>query len=226
MPRICGTKEDHRKPFKATTLRPTTRGIVNLHAHNQSKNGPAHTVPFGVPLDVADGDRFPGQGRSGPAEKAQRTIQNSRPRWPSPSGPREATSAPARSPRWADIRTMEGRQASTRKRRCFWCRSRSRVNRIGSQTRTAITGKHPIQQGLDGESGWQAIASNPRVPFFPFAPAAAKGGGRGKGRVIRGPSPLAYQPDSPTAQDGGGPERVRKWRCPITMISRSWDPEF
>ncbi len=95
---------DHRNPFKAPTHRPTTRGIVNPHAHGQSENGPAQAVPVGVLPDVADGDRFPGQGRSGPAETAQRTIQNSRPRWPNPSGPREPTSARGRSPPWADIR--------------------------------------------------------------------------------------------------------------------------
>ena len=53
------------------------------------------------------------------------------------------------------------------------------------------------------------------IPYSPFASAAAVGGGRGKGRGVPQRSPLAYQPDSPTARGGGGPERVPKWRFPI-----------
>ena len=57
-----------------------------------------------------------------------------------------------------------------------------------------------------------------RDPCFPFASTAAYGGGRGEGKTgCSWPSPLAYQPDSPTARDGGGPERMSKWRCPTKV---------
>ena len=56
----------HRKPFKAPAHRPTTRRIVNLHAHDQSKNArpmPCLSVCFLMSQTATDSQDKGDRGR-------------------------------------------------------------------------------------------------------------------------------------------------------------------
>ena len=61
--------------------------------------------------------------------------------------------------------------------------------------------------------------------LFSLRPGRRQGRRPGRREGCSWPSPLAYQPDSPTARGGGGPERVPTWRCPTEAPVVSLPPQ-